>query len=95
MIGSCSAVARIGGILAPWVAVYLPDQGSFGNEIPLYIFGFSALVGGLAALVLPETLGFYLPKTFQEVEYMQKNGKSMWACKDPRKASTVENEVSD
>jgi hypothetical protein len=28
-IGSCSTMARFGGILAPWVAVYLPDQVSF------------------------------------------------------------------
>ena len=26
MLGVCSTIARVGGIAAPWVAVYLPDQ---------------------------------------------------------------------
>ena len=26
MLGVFSAIARVGGIIAPWIAVYLPDQ---------------------------------------------------------------------
>ena len=26
MLGVCSTIARVGGISAPWIAVYLPDQ---------------------------------------------------------------------
>ena len=83
MFGTCSTVARIGGVLAPWVAVYLPNQGSFGKEIPLYIFGSTSVAGGLMALLLPETLGSPLPNTFQDVEDMKVNEKSIWKCADP------------
>eukprot|EP00091_Calanus_sinicus_P011873 TRINITY_DN26789_c0_g1_i1.p1 TRINITY_DN26789_c0_g1~~TRINITY_DN26789_c0_g1_i1.p1 ORF type:complete len:148 (-),score=51.28 TRINITY_DN26789_c0_g1_i1:5-448(-) len=58
MIGVCSTMARVGGILAPWAAVYLPDQAAFSKQIPLYIFGFSSVLGGLMALLLPELWGF-------------------------------------
>ena len=90
MIGACSTMARIGGILAPWVAVYLPDQGSFSEQIPLYIFGASSVFGGLMALLLPETLGFPLPNTFHDVEKMKRNGKRMFSCVDPKQAGSQE-----
>ena len=87
MIGSCSTMARVGGILAPWVAVYLPDQGSFNKQIPLYVFGATSVLGGMMALLLPETLGFPLPNTFQDVEIMKMKGKGMFSCVDPRQAA--------
>ena len=90
MLGACSTIARIGGVFAPWVAVYLPDQGSFDKDTPLYIFGLSSVAGGLMALLLPETLGFFLPNTFEDVEDMRRNGKSMWTCVDPRQAGDEE-----
>merc|ERR1719430_2333862 len=68
MLGVCSTIARVGGISAPWIAVYLPDQGSLSAAVPLYIFGAcSAVAGLLAALCLTESLGSPLPSTFKVV----------------------------
>ena len=81
MLGVCSTIARVGGISAPWIAVYLPDQvppplhlpslpvqGSLSAAVPLYIFGASSAVAGiLAALCLTESLGSPLPNTFKVV----------------------------
>ena len=65
MLGVCSTVARVGGISAPWIAVYLPDQvlnptlgsvpthltrqGSLSASVPLYIFGACSAMAGLLA----------------------------------------------
>ena len=108
VLGACSTIARIGGISAPWIAVYLPDQvttcpqhraghvllssdhqivtfpslrqGSFSASMPLYIFGSSSLVAGLAALfLLTETLGSPLPDDFEDVQQMKKDAKPIWS----------------
>ena len=31
MLGVCSTIARVGGVAAPWIAVYLPTQVAFFN----------------------------------------------------------------
>ena len=67
MLGLCSAIARVGGISAPWVAVYLPAQvftpihfillnapSSKGMVHPawsLYVFGSLSAVAGLLAAI--------------------------------------------
>jgi len=61
-IGLCSTFARFGGILSPVVAglaVYAPS-------IPFIIMGSSCCIGGLTALLLPETAGKPLPDTIEE-----------------------------
>lgn len=64
-VGTCSLVARIGGIISPQVValqVYLP-------QLPFIIFGSLSLLGGvLIFLFLPETLGEKLPETLKEAE---------------------------
>ena len=87
MLGTCSAMARVGGVLAPWVATYLPNNGALDKNLPLYIFGASSLLGGLMALLVPETLGSSLPNTFQDVETIKMKGKSIWSFIDPRKSN--------
>ena len=42
--------------------------GVTNSATPFFIFGGSALVGGLAAAFLPETRGEKLPETVQDVE---------------------------
>jgi len=85
MLGTCSAMARVGGVLSSWVAKDLPKFGAVDKNISLYIFGASSLLGGLMALLVPETLGSSLPNTFQDVETIKMKGKSIWSCVDPRK----------
>merc|ERR1712126_378946 len=71
-IGSCSMVARIGGISAPYIALYLPK---IMPELPVLILGGSSLVGGLMAFALPETLGSKLPEVLEDVTEMKKKSK--------------------
>ena len=87
MLGICSTIARVGGVLSTWVATYLSKIGILDKNVPLYIFGASSLLGGLIALLVPETLGSSLPNTFQDVETIKMKEKSIWSCVDPRKKS--------
>ena len=59
-LGVASMLARIGGILAPLLA-------SLSLPTPLIIMGGSALLAGIMAVFLPETLGASLPETIHEV----------------------------
>ena len=61
-IGLCSTSARIGGLLAPYIA----DLSSTDPLLPFLIIGCCSCVGGLVALVLPETSGLPLPDTVEE-----------------------------
>lgn len=81
-LGVSSMVARIGGILAPYVNIL----GDTWRPFPLVIFGALALAGGLLSLYLPETLNKQLPETIEEGEMF---GKKV------RKAVEVEPEAGD
>lgn len=62
-IGYCSAVARIGGIMAPVIfmlAVISP-------VLPYIIFGFFGIFGAFCAFFLPEVLDRTLPDSVEEV----------------------------
>jgi len=74
-------VARIGGISAPYIALYLPK---IMPELPMLILGGSSLVGGLMAFALPETLGSKLPEVLEDVTEMKKKSKPMWSCVKPQ-----------
>ena len=73
-LGACSTMARVGGALAPFLGKYLPELAS------LSVFGGVGVLGGLVALLLPDTVGFPLPNTFQDVENIKKNQKQFWTC---------------
>jgi len=88
-VGICSTIARFGAIMAPWVGKYLPDQGSLPDELPLCLFGGFGVLGGLCALLLPDTLGFPLPNTFDDIEDIKKNSKPMWQCGVKEKKENV------
>ena len=79
-VGACSTMARLGGAMAPIVGKYLIEIGSLPEIVPLCLFGGFGVAGGLCALLLPETLGFPLPASFQDVDRIKKNGKPMWKC---------------
>ncbi|XP_059154041.1 organic cation transporter protein-like isoform X2 [Physella acuta] len=68
-LGLSSTTARIGGILAPYIA----DLGNVvGGDLavilPLLIFGSLSLAAGLCALILPETANRKLPDTVQDAK---------------------------
>ncbi|VDI31068.1 MFS transporter, OCT family, solute carrier family 22 (organic cation transporter), member 4/5 [Mytilus galloprovincialis] len=66
-MGASSCIARIGGMLAPYVAKSgeLVD-GKFGKALPLVIFGAASVFAGLMCLLLPETLNRRLPETIED-----------------------------
>jgi len=61
-IGLCSTSARIGGLLAPTIA----SLSSTNPLLPFMIMGCCSCLGGLVALLLPETAGLPLPDTIQD-----------------------------
>ncbi|XP_023024168.2 organic cation transporter protein [Leptinotarsa decemlineata] len=63
-VGSASTVARVGALLAP----FAPLLGLFFNQLPMIVFGSVAILAGLLATRLPETLGRSLPETVQEAK---------------------------
>jgi len=77
-VGICSTMARFGGIAAPWIASYLPSQGSLPDWVAYTVFGILALVGGTLALFIPDTIGFPLPDTLDDLEKIKKGSKPMW-----------------
>jgi len=80
-IGCCSMVARLGGIAAPYIALYLPD---IQKELPMLILGGSSVIGGLMAFALPETLGSNLPENIEDVKKLRENPKSLCSCVNPK-----------
>merc|ERR1711862_175481 len=54
-LGTCSMVARLGSLVAPYIAS-LGSYESYGY-LPFLIFGVTILLGGSTAIILPETLG--------------------------------------
>eukprot|EP00095_Tigriopus_kingsejongensis_P003369 maker-scaffold153_size302544-snap-gene-0.10 protein:Tk03369 transcript:maker-scaffold153_size302544-snap-gene-0.10-mRNA-1 annotation:"organic cation" len=64
-VGSSSLFARIGGGLAPYVGAL---DKVFNPTVPILIFGATAVLAGISALFLPETMGRKLPDTIEEGE---------------------------
>lgn len=68
-MGSCSCAARVGAMLAPYIAKSGEMiGGKFGQVEPLVVFGGLSVVAGLLILLLPETLNQKLPDTIEEGE---------------------------
>ena len=78
-------VARVGGIAAPYIALYLPTiQWTFAKKLPMLIMGVSSILGGLLAFALPETLGSKLPENVEDVQKMKNNTKPLCSCVNPK-----------
>ena len=67
-LGTCSMVARLGSLVAPYIAS-LGSYESYGY-LPFLIFGVATLLGGSTAIILPETLGRDLPVTIEDAEQL-------------------------
>ncbi|XP_072020972.1 organic cation transporter protein-like [Amphiura filiformis] len=87
-MGLATTTARISAILTPLVLL-LSDSWP---PLPLLIFGASSLMGGLATLFLPETVGRHLPETLEEAEIMAKGrGLMFWKGKDSYSKAGTDN----
>ncbi|GFN90126.1 organic cation transporter protein [Plakobranchus ocellatus] len=74
VVGTSSMVARVGGIISPYIAdLGGLVEGKFGKSLPYVVFGLSGLVAGLLALMLPETLNHKMPETIQDAVNFGKN----------------------
>ncbi|KAL4222696.1 hypothetical protein ACF0H5_018737 [Mactra antiquata] len=66
-MGSSSMMARVGGMIAPYVAdLDRLVSESFGKALPQVVFGTLCIIAGLLALMLPETLNKTLPETVED-----------------------------
>ncbi|KAL4223227.1 hypothetical protein ACF0H5_016699 [Mactra antiquata] len=84
-MGGSSSMARVGGMIAPYIADL--DRlvgGSFGKALPQVVFAVLTILGGLASIFLPETLNRDLPETIDEAR--------LFGSKQQEKKST-ENQV--
>ncbi|KAK3734882.1 hypothetical protein RRG08_038908 [Elysia crispata] len=75
-MGLCSLCARIGGILAPYIAD-LEDviDNDWGTALPLLIFGGLSLAAGFLVLFLPETSNKILPDTVEDAKNFGRSKK--------------------
>lgn len=73
VLGTVNIGARIGTIVAPYIA-NITDivDTDFGLALPLIIFGCIALTVGIASLIIPETLNTKLPETIEDAIQMKK-----------------------
>lgn len=90
-IGACSMCARIGGIIAPFIA----SLAKIYQPLPLLVFGVLSIVSGCLIILLPETVGCELPQTLQESEEFGKD-QPIWyfsCCK--RRQEDLSGEVNE
>ncbi|XP_047493496.1 organic cation transporter protein-like isoform X2 [Penaeus chinensis] len=88
-IGACSMCARIGGIIAPFVASLAHTY----KPLPLLVFGSLSIVAGLLVVLLPETVGCELPQTIPESERFGSD-QSIWyfSCCGKKRSEPVTEE---
>ncbi|XP_058448304.1 organic cation transporter protein isoform X2 [Malaya genurostris] len=79
-IGTASMIARIGSMLAPFVA----GMGVIAHWLPPVIFGLTPLVGALFVFFLPETKGAPLPETIEDGENFGKRPKDPETVEEPK-----------
>ena len=84
-VGSSSVWARVGPMLAPFIA----DLAFIDPKFPLVVFGIVALVAGFLVSFLPETTHHKLPDTIEEGEELGK-GDTLWTCRSRRNRQNVE-----
>jgi len=85
-LGVCSTMARIGGILTPYVAQVLIGVSDY---LSLGLYFFVALCAGVASILLPiETAGRDMPDTVAEVSKMEENDGERIRLLDPNVSQT-------
>ncbi|XP_023224754.1 organic cation transporter protein-like isoform X2 [Centruroides sculpturatus] len=66
-LGMSSMCARLGGIVAPFIA----GMRQFHSKLPMIIFGVSTIIAGVLAFLLPETNNRELPENIDEAEKLK------------------------
>lgn len=76
-MGTCSACARAGSMLSPYIA-QLADTVDvhFAKAIPLTVFGAVSIIGGMLSILLPETVNKKLPDTIEEAHHFDRKQKT-------------------
>ncbi|XP_048240204.1 organic cation transporter protein-like [Haliotis rufescens] len=64
--GASSSCARAGAMVAPYIVDMVWICGDLGRALSLLVFGSLAILAGLLALFLPETLNRDLPETIED-----------------------------
>ena len=62
-VGLGATASKVGGLAAPFIA----GLATIENYIPLIVFGTSSVIGGILAVMLPESVGAPLPQNLNEV----------------------------
>ncbi|TMS37400.1 hypothetical protein L596_004337 [Steinernema carpocapsae] len=66
-MGCCSMIARVGAIIASYIAMWLVEV--HGKKLMIVPFGTAALIAFFAVIfMLPETMGHPLPETIEQIE---------------------------
>ncbi|XP_062892360.1 solute carrier family 22 member 6-A-like isoform X3 [Mobula hypostoma] len=71
-VGLANTMARVGAIVAPMVKL----SGDYLPFVPMSIYGGMAILSGVSAFGLPETLNTQLPDTVEDVENRWRLGKA-------------------
>ena len=77
-------MARVGGFIAPYIA----GLGVTDPSLPFLVFGISAIIGGLASVLLPETRGAKLPETVEDVERIVRDRSGCFSFNSRRRDQT-------
>ncbi|XP_078362537.1 organic cation transporter protein-like [Oculina patagonica] len=81
-VGACSTVARIGGIITPYI-VLLSDLPNLRKTFPLLILGVLGVAAGIMAFWLPETITSQMAQTVEQAEAWDEDYK-IYCCKKPQ-----------
>ena len=73
-VGTCSAASRVGSILAMSIGIL----GRYWAAGPMVVMGAMAVLAGVAAQLMPETLGRGLPETMQEAIDLGRGQSGDW-----------------
>ena len=71
-VGSCSTMARVGGIISLAIA----PLGKYWQPLPMTIMGIFAVMAGITAFAFPETTGKKLPETMEDALNIGKKDSS-------------------
>ncbi|XP_060086238.1 organic cation transporter protein-like [Ylistrum balloti] len=83
-MGASACAARLGGIMAPYVAdATILVSGKVGQILPFGVFGMLSIMAGLSSIYLPETRDAILPETIED-------GKRFWKCRADQETRDIE-----